>query len=130
MKCPLCQVELELAGRTFKCEQCDGAWVKDEVLVPLLEQSAATLVELPWQPGTEDHVRACPECTGAMQTVKLGTVALDRCEPHGVWFDANELAALFKQARKFRAEIKHQHLSERLAKVFEHRKSAGDDSRA
>ena len=38
------------------------------------------------------HVRACPECGTAMQTVKLGHVALDRCEPHGVWFDASELA--------------------------------------
>lgn len=125
MNCPLCAQELELAGRTFKCEKCDGAWVKAEVLVPLLEQSASTLVDLPWQPSSEDHVRACPECATNMHTVKLGTVALDRCEPHGVWFDANELAALLGQAKKFRAEPKHQHLFERLAKIFEQRKSAG-----
>jgi Zn-finger nucleic acid-binding protein len=91
-------------------------------MVPLLEQSASTLVELPWQPNTEDHVRACPECAKAMQTVKLGTVALDRCEPHGVWFDAKELAALLGQAKKFRAgshpEIHHRGLLERLAGIF------------
>jgi Zn-finger nucleic acid-binding protein len=119
MKCPSCSQPLAQAGRTFKCESCDGAWVRAEVLVPLLEQSASSLVDLPWQPNREDHVRACPECTTTMQTVKLGTVALDRCEPHGVWFDADELAALLKQAKKFRTEDKHEHRSllERLAGI-------------
>ena len=123
MKCPSCSAALEQAGRTYKCEQCDGAWVKADVLVPLLEQSASTLIELPWQPNTEDHVRACPECTASMQTVKLGTVALDRCEPHGVWFDAKELAALLRQAKKFRADThddgrEHRGLLDRLAGLF------------
>ena len=120
MNCPACQKHLEQAGRTWKCESCDGAWVESEVLVPMLEQSASTLVELPWKPGAEDHVRRCPECAKVMESVKLGTVALDRCEPHGVWFDAQELAALLKQAKKFKAEDKHEHrgVFETLAKVF------------
>jgi Zn-finger nucleic acid-binding protein len=104
MICPTCEGPLRQAGRTYKCEACDGAWVQRDVLVPLLEQRAAALVELPWRPGHEDHVRPCPECTAAMQSAELGTVALDRCEPHGVWFDARELAALLKQVRKFRAD--------------------------
>ena len=58
-----------------------------------------------------------------MQTVKLGTVALDRCEPHGVWFDAKELAALLRQAKKFRADThddgrEHRGLLDRLAGLF------------
>lgn len=120
MKCPSCTAPLHQAGRTYKCERCDGAWVKAEVLVPLLEQSASTLVELPWQPNAEDHVRVCPECSTPMQTVKLGTVALDRCEPHGVWFDAKELAALLGQAKHFRATDTgpHKGLLARLADVF------------
>lgn len=121
MTCPKCKRPLERAGRTLKCEQCDGAWVEAEVLVPLLEQSASALVELPWQPNTEDHSWACPQCSAAMQTVKLGTVALDRCEPHGVWFDAKELAALLGQAKKFRShthEEIHIGLLERLAGIF------------
>ena len=94
--------------------------MQSEVLVPLLEQAASTLVDLPWQPNREEHLRACPQCAIAMETVKLGTVALDRCDPHGVWFDAHELAALLKQAKKFRAEDKHEHrgIFETLAKVF------------
>lgn len=120
MNCPTCKQGLVQAGRTWKCERCDGAWVRAEVLVPMLEQSASTLVELPWQPSTENHVRACAECSASMETVKLGTVALDRCEPHGVWFDANELAALLKQAKTFRAEDKHEHagILRTLAKLF------------
>lgn len=120
MNCPSCNHTLTLAGRTYKCDGCDGAWVRADVLVPMLEQSASTLVELPWQPNREDHVRTCPECGNTMEGVKLGTVALDRCEPHGVWFDATELAALLKQAKKFRAEDKHEHkgILETLAKAF------------
>lgn len=121
MKCPNCAASLHQAGRTFKCEQCDGAWVQGEVLIPLLEQSTAALVELPWQPNTENHVRACPECTTNMETVRLGTVALDRCEPHGVWFDTKELAALLGQAKSFRVgthEEVHIGILERLAGLF------------
>ncbi|HEY5928610.1 MAG TPA: zf-TFIIB domain-containing protein [Kofleriaceae bacterium] len=120
MRCPSCKTALVQAGRTWKCASCDGAWVESDVLVPMLEQSASTLVELAWQPSGEAHVRACPQCTEAMQTVQLGTVALDRCESHGVWFDARELAALLKQAKRFRAEDKHEHrgILETLGRVL------------
>ena len=39
-----------------------------------------------------------------MQSVNLGHVALDRCADHGVWFDAEELAAVLKHAKEFRAD--------------------------
>lgn len=93
--------------------------MKADVLRPLLEQSASALVELPWQPNVENHVRACPECGANMQTVKLGTVALDRCEPHGVWFDDKELAALLKQAKQFRTTPQHEGILRTLAKLFD-----------
>lgn len=119
MKCPSCAGELRQAGRTYKCDACDGAWVQAEVLVPLLEQSASHVVDTPWQPNTEGHVRACPECAKDMATVKLGTVALDRCEAHGVWFDAKELAALLGQAKRFRThDTPHDGLIHRISKLF------------
>lgn len=121
MKCPVCKTsELEQAGYTFRCNGCDGAWIRADVLVPLLEERAATMVELDWQPNTEAHgVRNCPECGTAMETVKLGTVALDRHEPHGVWFDARELAALLKQAKAFRADPpEHEGLLHRLHRLL------------
>ena len=119
MQCPVCKTALELAGRTYKCESCDGAWVRADVLVPLLEQSASSLVDLEWKPNHEDHVRACPQCSANMETVKLGSVALDRHEPHGVWFDRKELAALLKEAKTFRAQpAKHQGVLHKLRELL------------
>ncbi len=119
MNCPVCKTPLTPAGRTQRCDTCDGAWVAADVMEPLLEQSANTLVSLPWQHNTEDHVRACPSCGKNMETVKLGTVALDRCEPHGVWFDAKELGDVLGQAKQFRAHTQpHQSLLTRLGKLF------------
>jgi Zn-finger nucleic acid-binding protein len=120
MNCPICKRPLVQAGRTWKCETDDGAWVRSDVLVPMLEQAASTLVELPWQANQEDHVRNCPECSHDMQTVKLGTVALDRCVEHGVWFDRKELAELLKQAKTFKAADKHEHagILRTLQKLF------------
>ena len=120
MKCPVDQAELHQAGYTFACDRCEGAWVKDEVLVPLLEQHASALVELAWQPRPADSVRACPECGAAMQTVMLGTVALDRCPPHGVWFDNGELTAALDEAKRFRAPAKpHESLLHKLGKLLQ-----------
>ena len=102
MNCPVCKVPLIQAGRTFKCKTCEGAWVHEDALVAMLEASTATLVALPWRDNKEDHTRPCPQCSETMKTVALGTVALDRCEAHGVWFDAKELAALLKQSKAFR----------------------------
>jgi Zn-finger nucleic acid-binding protein len=114
----VCKTALAAKGRTFGCASCHGAWVAADVLVPMLEQSASSLVELPWRANTEDHVRACPQCSKDMETVALGSVALDRCEPHGVWFDAKELGDVLGQAKKFRAEPHaHESLIGRLVKL-------------
>lgn len=119
MNCPVCKVALEQAGRTFACGKCNGAWVKAEVLVPMLEERASTLVNLDWQPSAEDLHRACPECGDAMHTVKLGTVTLDRHEPHGVWFDNKELAELLKEAKHFKADLPpHEGLLHKLRRIF------------
>ncbi|MBV8760013.1 MAG: zf-TFIIB domain-containing protein [Deltaproteobacteria bacterium] len=107
MNCPRDNTPLRQAGYTHACDACGGAWVVDEVLVPLLEERANALIELEWKPRHADEIRACPACASPMQTVALGSVALDRCPPHGVWFDAGELAAALKEAKHFRAEPAH-----------------------
>ena len=120
MKCPVDQAELHQAGYTYTCDRCQGAWVKDDVLVPLLEQHASALVELNWQPRTDGAPRACPECGEPMQTVMLGDVALDRCPPHGVWFDHGELTAAIDEAKLFRAPAKpHESLLHKLGKLLQ-----------
>jgi Zn-finger nucleic acid-binding protein len=65
-------------------------------------------VFLPWQPRPKDNERVCAACRKPMQTVNLGSVALDRCADHGVWFDAHELAALLAQAKHFKPDHKHE----------------------
>ena len=61
-------------------------------------------MSLPWKDRTDNTQRPCAECQVAMQTVNLGDVALDRCQAHGVWFDADELTALLKQSKRFKTE--------------------------
>jgi len=122
--CPVCQRPLELAGRTYRCPSCRGAWIAEDTLVALVEQRAPTLVELPWQ-AREGSPRPCARCGAPMQTVNLGTVALDRCAAHGVWCDADELTALLEQAKQLRAparaggrEAHHETLLRKLAKLL------------
>lgn len=104
--CPVCDAPLDEAGRTSRCLLCEGAWVAEDVLVAILEQRASTLVDLPWE-ARQDKPRPCAECKAEMQTVNLGSVALDRCEKHGVWFDMNELTQLLKQVKRFKAAVDH-----------------------
>ncbi len=123
LQCPVCDAPLEEAGSTFRCLLCEGAWVTEETLVAILEQRASTLVELPWEP-RQDKARPCADCKGEMQTVNLGSVQLDRCPTHGVWFDADEMVTLLKQAKAFMTKelaggAEHRHgLISKLAKIF------------
>lgn len=102
--CPRDGAALRRAGYTERCATCDGAWVHEDALIGMLQERAAALVALPWQPRRDDAARGCPVCRQPMQTANLGSVALDRCAAHGVWFDPGELAALIAEARDFRAE--------------------------
>jgi hypothetical protein len=70
----------------------------------MMQERTSAMVFLPWRPRDRDQDRACAICGKPMQCVSLGTVALDRCPEHGVWFDPEELASLMKQAKQFKAE--------------------------
>ena len=104
--CPICHVALTTAGRTERCGKCDGAWIHEDVLVGMMQETASAMVFLPWMPreaGEPEQARPCAVCARPMQPVSLGAVALDRCVDHGVWFDATELAAVLKHAKEFKA---------------------------
>jgi len=122
LSCPGCgKATLVQAGFTERCPACDGAWVHEDALVGMLQERTSTLVVLPWQPRPGDQARSCAVCQQPMQTVNLGTVALDRCAAHGVWFDAHELKTLLHESKQFKAETKpHEHhgLLGALAKLF------------
>jgi Zn-finger nucleic acid-binding protein len=110
LTCPSCRADsLATAGRTERCVQCDGAWIHEDVLVGMLQETTASaLAGLPWEPRqvVEDRERdrPCAVCAKPMAAVSLGHVALDRCAEHGVWFDAKELAAVLKHAKEIKAE--------------------------
>jgi Zn-finger nucleic acid-binding protein len=129
LPCPHCGARLEEAGRTDRCTACDGAWIHEDVLVGMLQERTSTMVFLPWHPREAieaERGRTCPVCTKPMTPMSLGTVALDRCSEHGVWFDATELASLIKEAKQFKAEGKsssssnpeHSGILGALAKLF------------
>jgi Zn-finger nucleic acid-binding protein len=119
--CPSCGKPLKQAGYTERCAACDGAWIHEDALVGMLQERASTMVSLPWQDRTaEDKQRNCAVCSKPMQRVNLGSVALDRCAEHGVWFDSHELAALLAEAKTFKAHEEHEHrgLLHTFAKLF------------
>jgi Zn-finger nucleic acid-binding protein len=118
--CPICRSALAVAGHTERCGTCNGAWIHEDALVAMLEASTAALVSLPWKPRVAKPERPCAVCGRMMEPVSLGTVALDRCEAHGVWFDRNELADLLAQSKKFRDEpTDHISWLERIANLFD-----------
>lgn len=102
--CPVCSKPLAQAGYTERCATCTGAWIHEDVLVGIMQERTSSLVELTWQPRASAQVRACAVCRQPMQAVSLGTVALDRCPAHGVWFDPEELAALIKHAKELKVD--------------------------
>lgn len=122
--CPVCSAPLSQAGFTERCPKCTGAWIHEDALVGMMQERTSAMVFLPWQPRANDQVRACAVCSKPMQAVSLGTVALDRCADHGVWFDPEELASLMKQAKQFKAEPKpgeddeHRGILGAIAKLF------------
>ncbi len=126
LNCPGCgKATLVQAGYTERCPACDGAWIHEDALVGMLQERTSTLVFLPWQPRPKDNERSCVVCKQLMQTVNLGSVALDRCAEHGVWFDTHELATLLHEAKQFKSEgasapghHEHSGLLGQLAKLF------------
>lgn len=104
--CPVCNTELSQAGFTERCPKCTGAWIHEDALVGMMQERTSAMVFLPWHDRAQDQERRCAVCRKPMQAVSLGTVALDRCPDHGVWFDPEELASLMKQAKHFKADVK------------------------
>lgn len=129
--CPRDRAPLVEAGQTHRCETCDGAWIHEDVLLAMLEQRTSKVWGgLVWEPRPADKARPCAACGKAMQMVNLGNVELDRCADHGVWFDADELAALLRQSRRLKTDPgipadapaeEHAGLLARISKLFKSR---------
>jgi Zn-finger nucleic acid-binding protein len=91
-RCPRCHVELIDAGAVRACTNCRGQWATHEVLFEMaLNMTRPDRPHLPFYPHTRKEQLACPSCGKPMGTWKLRKVELDKCEPHGIWFDRDEL---------------------------------------
>ncbi len=63
----------------------------------MAEQQTGTFVNIEWK-SRKGTVRSCPQCGQGMVPVSVGSVALDRCVSHGIWFDPEELSAVLQRA--------------------------------
>ena len=91
LPCPVCTgQQLAFAGDRWTCGGCNGAFVEDKALVPMVEDITRGPWQVPAMKGAAG-ARKCPVCAEAMVVDKLGTVEIDRCPKDGTWFDQHEL---------------------------------------
>lgn len=96
MRCPQCTTELETGDRN-QCPQCGGMFVGDQELNKMLATVDAKKnpnerrTTADWPVGEDVSERKCPVCDQAMHRMTMERVIVERCTPHGVWFDKNEL---------------------------------------
>lgn len=92
--CPSCGIELVPSGTRLHCKQCNGMLVRPEEVEEMMQHMS------PDQPraisklihaGGSDAPRKCPSCETMMTVCMLGTVTVDQCPEHGIWFDGKEL---------------------------------------
>ena len=99
MNCVSCGKEMSRSGKTERCS-CGGAWVPEAALLAMAEQKTGSFLRIPWKP-RRGAVRSCPQCGQGMVPVSVESVALDRCESHGIWFDPEELQTVLGRAPQF-----------------------------
>ena len=96
MNCVACLNPMARSGKIERCA-CGGAWVPEAALIAMAEQQTGTFVNIEWK-SRKGAVRSCPQCSQGMVPVSVGSVALDRCVAHGIWFDSQELDAVLRRA--------------------------------
>jgi ribosomal protein L37AE/L43A len=98
LACPACKsAQLEYAGDRWSCATCAGSFVEDEALAAMVMEMANQPWEVPHLSGSPGD-RACPVCAQPMVVEKLEGVTIDRCAPHGTWFDDTELQSALGHA--------------------------------
>jgi len=106
LPCPSCTKPLREFQTRQVCDACHGMLLALPDLAHAITDITGLEPELEFHdeaPGT----RACPKCAAAMTTLKLRVAldheiekprpVLDRCVDHGLWFDKDELAAVFEK---------------------------------
>jgi len=116
LRCPRCRVEMNavVVGNTNlrECPRCEGIWVDAASLEQICqdrEKQAAVLgmaapLPEPADGDIERNIRyiPCPVCNKLMNRVNFAHcshVVVDVCNPHGTWFDKDELRRIVEFIR-------------------------------
>ena len=100
LRCPACAGSpLAFRGDQWTCEICTGSFVENAALAQMIAELTGALWEPP-APSSVAGTRACPACGDTMMVESMEEVAIDRCSPHGVWFDRGELETALAAAGK------------------------------
>ena len=110
LKCPACpEAMLRPYQVRFVCDVCFGMLVELPDLASAISDLTGGVPALSFFKETAGS-RTCPRCPTAMTTCRLRVQledkeieprpTLDRCEHHGAWFDADELASVFEKVRR------------------------------
>ncbi len=90
-------------GSAVGCRACRGVWVSHAILAEMILVMRNRLdSEGPRFVARPGEVVACLECGKPMATVSLAGAWVERCEPHGVWFDADELELALRGSARHR----------------------------
>lgn len=116
LHCPVCPAELG-PGPLHHCGRCKGTWIEEQSLA---ERVGSMRTELPrpiaragsarprsapegsaqsivWA-STESRNRPCASCGDTMESLVLYDVTVDRCAPHGVWFERHGLTSVLERS--------------------------------
>jgi Zn-finger nucleic acid-binding protein len=97
MMCPKCQTGLAFEADRWACKTCAGSFVEDAALVAMVQDITQGFWEMP-PIGTATGARGCPACKTPMVVEHFHGIEIDRCKPHGVWFDADELQTVLVES--------------------------------
>lgn len=94
VRCPRCRTEPLDEQVIRSCRGCGGQWIGEDVLAErVAKMRETTQGTIAWAPASRAAL-PCASCEQPMDTLVYGTIEIDRCRRHGVWFDRNELGAL------------------------------------
>ncbi len=110
MKCPKCEVKLEVMEREGHighcCSKCSGVLLTGNYLSTLILKSELSVESL--ISSFERNISGgsscnCPVCSRQMKSTKYKETELDYCNScNSVWFDFNELASAFTSQKSSR----------------------------
>jgi hypothetical protein len=97
LRCPDCQRDLVPLGERYGCEGCGGVFVETAALQMMVED----MTRRPWPPPPSTGAtgaRCCPVCASKMVVDLVEGEVVERCAPHGFWFDPDELGAMLSHS--------------------------------